>query len=182
MNTRLIEEWIRRTTEDERDHCHGVRRDIVLPGSPPIDVVSFRHQDPIVPGAPDVFTVGLWRCLNGAVTAQTVRDMALSLLLWRTAYAQLLEDGACRGWRRRHRFSVRGNILGARVERTTLLDTLSVGGGEVVFWTFADEPGGLVVEPYYVDDFGEQGGRVDEVLDHLTWDKPPVPVATARSG
>lgn len=178
MNLRQIEQWIRTTGKDERDHCQGVHRDIVLPGGPPLDFVSFRHREATVAGAPDVVTVGLWRCLAGAVTAQTVRDMSLSLLLWRAAYAQLLEDAACRGWRRRHRFDVHGNLLGSRVERTTLLDTLSVGGGEVVFWTFAEESGRLVVEPYYADDPGDQGGRVEEVLDHLSWDKPTAPITT----
>jgi hypothetical protein len=181
MNTHPIEQWIRRTSADERDHCHGVRRDVALPGSPPLDFVSFRHRAPAAPGAPDVFSVSLWRCLAGAVTSGTVRDMGLSLLLWRASYAQLLEDAACRGWQRRHRFTVQGNILGSRVERNTLLDTLSVGGGEVVFWTFSEESGQLVVEPYYADDPGEQEGRVEEILDHLTWDKPPAPVASAAS-
>jgi hypothetical protein len=170
MNTPFLEQWIRRTIADERDHCRGVRRDVALPGSPPLDFVSFRHRAPTAPGAPDVFAVGLWRCLPGAVTSGTVRDMGLSLLLWRGAYAQVLEDAACRGWHRRHRFSVQGNLLGARVERNTLLDTLSVGGGEVIFWTCSEG----AVEPYYADDPGEHGEGVEGILDHLTWDKPPV--------
>lgn len=169
-----IEQWIGtslRSGGDPREHCHGLRKAFALSEDHVVDFLSFRHREPAAPDAPHLFTVQLWRCLDGAVTTQTVREMGVSMILVRAAYAQLMEEAECRGWRRRHRFTVHGNIVGARVERNPLIDTLSVGGGELSFWTFRDDEGRLAVEPYYVDDPVEGVGRIETVLDHLAWDE-----------
>jgi hypothetical protein len=183
MNTdkisRSIEPWIRLSVllpgAGDRDHCHGLRRDFALPGCPDVDFLSYRHQEPMAAGAPHLFTVGLWRVVDGAVTSHVVRDMALSLMVLRGAYAQLLEDAECRGWRRRHRFVVQGNILGRRFERNTLIDTLSAAGREIVFWTFTIDEGRPAVDPYYIDGGVEREERpLEGILDHLAWDQPAV--------
>lgn len=174
--SKQIEEWIRVTLllpgGEVADHCHDVRKNFALPGGLTVDFLTCRHQEPAAPGAPHLFTVHLWSCVEGAVTTQTIRDMGLSLLLFRAGYAQLLEEAQCRGWQRRHRINVRGNIIGARFERNDLIDTLSAGNGELVFWTLAVEEGKVLIEPYYVDAFVEEGGSlIEKALDHLAWDQ-----------
>ena len=163
-----IEPWIRRTFLDERDHCQGVVKAFALPGGSTLDFLSYRHQKPVVPDAPHLFTVHLWKHVDGAVTSAAVRDLATSLVLVRTGYGQILEDAECSGWRRRHRFTVQGNLLGARFERNTLIDTLSAGGGEMAFWTVTPDR----IEPYYVDVDGDLGATpLRGVLDHLVWER-----------
>lgn len=189
MNARTmsqIEEWIRRTFllpgVDDRDHCHGLRKNFALPAGLDLDFLSWRHQPPTAPGTPHLFTLGLWKCIDGAATVQTARDMAMSLLFLRAAYAELLENAECRGWQRRHRFALQGNLIGRRFERNGLIDTLSGGGGELVFWTCAEDGGQVLIEPYYVDGSETgQAGLLEGILDHLAWERPPAVPSAPKS-
>ncbi|HLY75297.1 MAG TPA: hypothetical protein VKU80_14345 [Planctomycetota bacterium] len=171
-----IEQWIRFTFlfpgVDVRKLCHRFRNNVALPGGHVLDFVSVHHHEPPAPGAPHLFAVNLWKCASGPVKTETVSAMSASLLVVRTGYAQILEQAECRGRRRRHRFTVQGHIIGPSFERNRLIDSLSVMKGEVVFWTFNQDNGRFTVEPYFIDEDVEHCARLlEEVLDHLAWDK-----------
>ena len=156
-------------------HCFRLFKAVPLPDGGTISAVSVRHQRSGSPRAPELVVAELWNLCDGPVQAADVKEMGVALATFRAWYAEILEEAETEGLRRRHRFSVHGNLIGPSVQSSALVDLLSHHGGEVAFWTVRRTPDGTEFEPYYGEDQRPSPSVLARMLDHLAWDAPQDP-------
>jgi hypothetical protein len=154
-------------------HCSRVWKSVPGPSLGDVTAVSVRHQVPLVSRAPELFVLELWDLLPREVGDADVARMCARLASYRAWYDELLEDAEVEGRRRRHRFSVHGNLVGASVAATPLVDLLSLHGREVAFWTYRVSEGGAEFEPHVREEQPVAASPLVWMLDHLPWEPPP---------
>lgn len=162
-------------------HCFRVFRSISLPDGGNVSAVSVRHQIPAAPKAPEHVVVELWNLCRRRILPADVKEMCLYLATFRASYAEILEAAELEGLRRRHRFSLHGNVVGESVEAAATVDLLSHHGGEVAFWTYRESVAGVEFEPYYGESHGVRGSALARMLDHLAWEAPTDPACASEA-
>jgi hypothetical protein len=154
-------------------HCRRVWESVPGPSLGDVTAVSVRHHVPLVSRAPELFVVDLWDLRPGEVGDADAARMCARLAAYRAWYDELLEDAEVAGRRRRHRLSVHGNIIGASVAASPLVDLLSLHGREVAFWTYRVAEEHAEFEPYYREERPCPPSPLKAMLDHLPWRTPP---------
>jgi hypothetical protein len=137
-----------------------------------VTAVSIRHHVPLVSRAPELFVVDLWDLRPGEVGDADAARMCARLASYRAWYDELLENAEVEGRRRRHRLSIHGNLVGASVAASPLVDLLSLHGKEVAFWTYRLGEGSAEFEPHYREDRPAPVSPLGALLDHLPWEAP----------
>ncbi|HLY73998.1 MAG TPA: hypothetical protein VKU80_07750 [Planctomycetota bacterium] len=153
-------------------HCIRVLKNVSLPGGSVVSAVSVRHQTPRHSHAPDVFVAELWNLRHGPIRPVDIKNMCLALATFRAWYSEILEEAELSGLRRRHRFSVHGNLIGVSVKVTDVVDLLSHHGGEVAFWTYRVSSGRTEFDPYCGEGLRAPRPTLAQMLDHLAWEAP----------
>jgi hypothetical protein len=151
-------------------HCFRLFRSVPLPDGGTVSAVSIRHQAPRAARAPDLFVAELWTLRQGPIRPADAKDMCLALATFRAWYAEILEEAEVEGLRRRHRFSVHGNLIGASVEPAAAVDLLSYHGGEVAFWTYLVGVDSVRFEPHYGEGQPNSRSVLVPMLNHLSWE------------
>jgi hypothetical protein len=163
-------------------HCSRVFKSVPLPDGAAVSVVSVRHQTPRAAGAPDLFVVELWNVCRAPVQQVDVKEMCLALATFRAWYSEILEEAEIEGLRRRHRFSVHGNLVGPSVDAAAMIDLLSHHGGEVAFWIYRESAGRAEFDPHYGEGPRASRSALVQILDHLAWEGPADPAGSASAG
>jgi hypothetical protein len=159
-------------------HCFRVFKDVRLPDGGKVFAVSVRHQAPMAPMGPEHFVVELWDLCRSRIQPADVGAMCLALATFRAWYSGILESAEIGGHRRRHRFSLHGNLIGEAVESTQIIDLLSQHGREVAFWTYRVGTGRAEFEPFYGEGACDARSVLSEMLDHLAWEESSDPLAS----
>ncbi len=158
-------------------HCTRVWRSAPGLSLGDVTAVSIRHQVPLVSRAPELFVVNLWDLRPGEVGDADAARMCAQLASYRAWYDELLEDAEVEGRRRRHRLSIHGNLVGASVAPSPLVDLLSLHGHEVAFWTYQPTVDGIKFEPYCLEERATEPSPLMGILDHLPWQAAPDQIA-----
>jgi len=159
-------------------HCFRVFRSVPLPGGATVSAVSIRHQTSSGSRAPDQYVAELWNLCHGSIGTADVKEICLALATFRAWYSGMLEEAEVAGLRRRHRFSVHGNLIGVSVESAAEVDLLSHHGGEVAFWTSRICEGRTEFDPHYGEEYPGSESELVPMLDHLVWEEVPSPAET----
>jgi len=171
-----LSEWIERDYHHPGStsnlHCLRVLQNVSLPDGSEVSAISVRHQTPRSSNGPDLFVAELWNLHDRPIRPVDIKDMCLALATFRAWYSQILEEAELAGLRRRHRFSVHGNLIGRSVNATDIIDLLSHHGGEVAFWTYRDSSGRTEFAPYCGEEGLDAKSKLAEMLDHLAWEAP----------
>ncbi|HZE96389.1 MAG TPA: hypothetical protein VE981_05155 [Planctomycetota bacterium] len=163
--------WVESTLNSSGDsaaqHCFELRPRFRIPGSGRVDLLSVRHEK----GTPDHFRVDLWTIVPGAVVEKDVDAMTRSAFAFQAWYAELMEHAETQGFTRGHLLSVRGNLVGASVRRSPLIDLLSHWGSGMFFWTWTRAGDGIEVIPAYdkAPALGAARAQLKALLPHLSW-------------
>lgn len=160
------------------EHCFEIRPKFRIPGAGVADLLTVRHSHSASPGGPDLFAVGLWTFEEGMVNDLAVDAVQRRIQAFQACYAELLEQAEIQGFSALHRISVCGNLVGASVKRSALIDLLSNWGTSMAFWTWKSVASGIELAPYY----GRQPGmtaprsQMKDLLDHLPWEDSAEPL------
>jgi len=163
-------------------HCFRIFKSVPLPGGLAVSAVSVRHQIPRTTHAPDLFVAELWNIRQGSIQPVDVKELCLALATFRAWYSEILEEAEIEGLRRRHRFSVHGNLIGESVEPAATVDLLSHHGGEVAFWICRERDGRAEIDPYYGESPRASGSVLGQMLDHLAWERPADQIGSTSAG
>ena len=170
-----LSDWIRRAFRPRSagDHCVSVRERVRLSGGDVVDLLSVRHR--LAPGGkgPESFVAELWELLPGPAGDGHVSGMFRKLGIFRAWYAQILEAAEVRGLRRRHRFSLHGNVVAPVVEPGPLTDLVAQHGGEVALWTYGAGQNPIEFLPHTAgtEEEEEPANELALCLDHLAWEE-----------
>ena len=160
-------------------HCSRIWKAVPGPSLGGVSVVSVRHQVPLVSRAPDLFVVELWDLRPGEIGDSDAARMCAQLAAYRAWYDEILEEAEIQGRGRRHRFSVHGNLVGASIGASPLIDVLSLHGREVAFWTCRRSEDGTDFLPHFGEERSTAPSPLSAMLDHLPWRAPPLKVQTS---
>ncbi len=183
---RWIESTLAPDTPAGDRHCFEIRRRFRIPGAGEVDLLTVRHLLPS-PSGPDHFAVDLWSIDPATIGDGTVDAMTRRLHAFRAWYADLLETAETQGFSPAHRVSVCGNLVGAAIRRSPLIDLLSTSGSSLSFWTWRSKGSALEVSPYYgrTPSLASARTQLKGLLHHLPWedtsDRPAAEKHPSRS-
>ena len=168
-----LSEWILRSYQpaSAKVHCIKLQRSVAIPGGNAVHLLSVRHYRGSERRVPEQFVAELWDILPGPAGPAAAAEMFYKLGMFRSWYAQILEDAELRGLKRRHRFSLHANLVAPSVDSGQSLDLLSHYGGELAFWTCQESGGSVELFPHYAAGESETANGLTEALDHLVWDE-----------